>query len=315
MNAAVHTLQNQHQCMQYIKKSNNFFNPGQTPVDVCNQPVYALTKEIQWREKDTFGSSSYFSLFGGLHIKKSLLTVHGELVKGSGLLSACDLSITGIGALVNVNYITKARYCLQVSIATKFTKLKEAYGASGSNLPIMDWLAEEAKSNPMCFYWKLILCLQLDKLVFLHSNREKNFHLYVLFIKKLIKWYFALDHYHYARWLGVHLYDLIHLHINCSDVYKAFVSGRLSFDKTTRPFSSIAADQLHGRNNEVIKSVGGATSFLNREDQLGLQRWGLYSSELASIVADYQKSSNTNFNVNMKHHEDTAASRNGLHWM
>ena len=148
--------------MQYRKKSVNFFNPGQTPVDVCDQSVYELTKEIQWREKDTFGSS-------GLHTEKSLLTVHGELVKGSGLeniLSACDLSIIGTGALVNVNHIKQARYCLQVSIAAIFTKLKEAHGASCSHLPIMDWLAEEAKSNPMCFYWKLILCLQLDILVF-----------------------------------------------------------------------------------------------------------------------------------------------------
>ena len=97
MNAAFHTLLTQHHCMQYRKKSVNFFNPGQTPVDVCNQSVYELTKEIQWREKDTFGSS-------GLHIEKSLLTVHGELVKGSGLeniLSACDLSIISTGALVD----------------------------------------------------------------------------------------------------------------------------------------------------------------------------------------------------------------------
>ena len=93
----------------------------------------------------------------------------------------------------------------------------------------MDWLAEEAKSSLMCFYWKLILCLKLDILVFLRFIREKNFHLYVLSIKKLIKWYFVLDHYHYARWLIVHLYDLIHLHVNCSDVYEAFVSGMFLF--------------------------------------------------------------------------------------
>ena len=161
------------------------------------------------------------------------MTVHGELLKGSGLeniLPACDLSIIGTEVLVNVNHIKQARYCLQITVAAIFTKLKETHGASDSNLPLMDWLAEEAKSNPMCFYWKLILCLQLDILVFLHSIREKNLHLYVLSIKKLIKWYFTLDHYHYARWLSVHLYDLIHLHINCPDVYVAFVSGMFCFD-------------------------------------------------------------------------------------
>ena len=110
-------------------------------------------------------------------------------------------------------------------------------------------------------------------------------------IKKLIKWYFVLDHYHYARWLSVHLCDLIHLHINCPDAYKAFVSGMFSFD------------------NQVIKRFGGATAFLNRKEQSGLERWALCSSELASIIADYEKSSNTNLNANMK---IQLHSRNGL---
>ena len=68
--------------MKYIKKTVDLLNPGQTAVDVCDQPVYALTKEIQWRNPEEFGSSSYFSLFGGLHIEKILLVSHGELVKG-----------------------------------------------------------------------------------------------------------------------------------------------------------------------------------------------------------------------------------------
>ena len=101
---------------------------------------------------------------------------------------------------------------------------------------------------------------------------------------------FALDHYHYRRWLGVYLYDLIHLHINCPDVYEALVSGMLSFNETTRPFSSMAPHQLHEQNNEVIKSFGGAIAFLNKEDQSGLEISSLCNSELASIVADYRKS-------------------------
>ena len=80
-----------------------------------------------------------------------------------------------------------------------------------------------------------------------------------------------------------------------------------SFDKTIRHFSSMAPDQLHKQNNEIIKRFGSATAFLNVEDRSRLERWGLCSSEFASIVADYQKSSNTNINVNMKHHEDTVA--------
>ena len=88
-----------------------------------DQPVYALTKEIQWWKPETFGKSSYFSLFGWLHIEKVLLIVHGEFFKGSGLnnnLSASDLSIIGAEVMVNVNHIKQARYYLQVCLSVWF---------------------------------------------------------------------------------------------------------------------------------------------------------------------------------------------------
>ena len=41
-------------------------------------------------------------------------------------------------------------------------------------------------------------------------------------------------------------------------------------------------DQVHEQNNELIKGVGGASRFLNREDESALLRWELCGSELAS---------------------------------
>ena len=81
----VHTLEMQYHCMKIIKQTIDHLNPGQVPVDTCDQPVYALTKEIQWRYPEKFGPSAYFSLFGGLHFEQCLLTIHGEFIKGSGL--------------------------------------------------------------------------------------------------------------------------------------------------------------------------------------------------------------------------------------
>ena len=70
-------------------------------MDVCHQPVFALTKEILWRNPEKFGSGSYLCLFGGLHFEQCMLTIymltiyanhmlsiyanHAELIKGSGL--------------------------------------------------------------------------------------------------------------------------------------------------------------------------------------------------------------------------------------
>ena len=64
----VHTLNMQYHCTQInkINKSTvNTVNPGQTPVDISDQPVYALTREIQWRYPIEF--QNYFSMMGALH--------------------------------------------------------------------------------------------------------------------------------------------------------------------------------------------------------------------------------------------------------
>ena len=52
--------------MQLYMKWTVVLNPGQTPVDVSDQPVYALTKELQFRHPEMF--SQFFPIFGQLHI-------------------------------------------------------------------------------------------------------------------------------------------------------------------------------------------------------------------------------------------------------
>ena len=46
-------------------------NSDQTPVDVSDQPVYAITKELILRFPDEF--PKYFALFGQLHIEQCIL--------------------------------------------------------------------------------------------------------------------------------------------------------------------------------------------------------------------------------------------------
>ena len=77
----MHTLATQYHCMKIIKRTVNFLNPVQTPIDTWDQLVYALTKEIQWEFSVEFGPNSYFTLFGGLHSKQCMLVVHGGLTK------------------------------------------------------------------------------------------------------------------------------------------------------------------------------------------------------------------------------------------
>ena len=69
--------------VQLNMKSTAIINPTQTPVNISDQPVYALTKKLQFRHPDIF--SQYFPIFGQLPIEKSLLITHGHLIEGSGL--------------------------------------------------------------------------------------------------------------------------------------------------------------------------------------------------------------------------------------
>ena len=50
------------------------------------------------------------------------------------------------------------------------------------------------------------------------------------------------------------------------------LKGFFSFAKTKRPFSRMALDQVHERNNKIIKGVGGATSLFNTQDESALIR-------------------------------------------
>ena len=115
---------------------------------------------------------------------------------------------------------------MQVSLCAIYKKLTEAYQTSGSNLSVMKWLDAKSQDNDMCLYWRMILDLEIGICIFLRSIRESNFHLYVLAIKNLRKWLFAMDHYNYSCWISVHLFDLVHLHLNSPDVYGAFMSGQ-----------------------------------------------------------------------------------------
>ena len=155
--------------MEIIKQTIAYLNADQTPEDLCNQPVFALTKEIQWRYPEKFSSSSCFCLFGGLHCEQCMVTMHGELIKGSGLkniLSNIDMSIIWTGALFHANHIKQVHYCPQASLCIVF-KIKRWERQIRFDVKFfrMVWTIEKSKWNVLLlvFNWNtsnrhFILC-------------------------------------------------------------------------------------------------------------------------------------------------------------
>ena len=80
---------------------------------------------------------------------------------------------------------------------------------------------------------------------FLRSQREQHFVSYVESLGKIIPWMFALDHYHYARWMTVHVRDLLTLENTCPTTHEQFLNGNFVTQKTSHKFSALAHDQVH----------------------------------------------------------------------
>ena len=150
---------------------------------------------------------------------------------------------------------------------------------------------------------------QIHFLIFIRSIREGNFELYVESLRKLIKWSFACDKYNYARWLSVHIFDLMTMKVKHPDIYENLKKGFFSFQKSTREFSRMALDQVHEQNNRVIKSTGGATDLVNKSDQSALIRWETCGPDIARIIMEFEESENIDSpNLNSsKLHEDNEA--------
>ena len=90
------------------------------------------------------------------------------------------------------------------------------------------------------------------------SFREADFTLYRQSLCELIPFFFANNKVNYARWLPIHLRDLM-LHKEAHPQLAAeFHSGKSVVHKSNREFSALAIDQAHEQANVVIKGDVGA---------------------------------------------------------
>ena len=51
-------------------------------------------------------------------------------------------------------------------------------------------------------------------LIYVRAIRTSDFHPYVDALSNIVPWFFSLDHTHYARWISVHIQDMVALHAN-----------------------------------------------------------------------------------------------------
>ena len=77
--------------------------------------------------------------------------------------------------------------------------------------------------------------------------------------------------------------------------------------KSKRPFSRMALDQVHEQNNKIIKGQGGASGFLNLEDESALIRWETCGAEVGRILCQFEEEMKDDVSfhtTSTKHHKD-----------
>jgi len=256
-------------------------------------------------------------MLGGLHIEQAALKAIGTWLACSGwveVLSQAEITTAGRAeSLVNCAHITRTRYAHQVTAASLFILQKGAYRKYVESVKegeeadsFSTWRSKKETTIPQFKYWNITLQFELLLLTLMRSFRESSFTLYTEALVGVAAWMFALDRTNYARWLPVHVRDMLALQSKHPEIYREFQSGKFTVQKTANAFPAIPLDQVHEQNNELIKGDGGALGLTMKPS--ALLRWMVSGPELARLVKEFENSDEDQ-HTQLLHHEQSHASQ------
>lgn len=309
---AAHTPSMIHHCMKIICCAVKYLNGTQAPVIAFDQPLYALAKSLQWQDPH-FAEDKLVVLLGGLHIEMAAWKTAGDWLNSSGwtdVLVHSGFTTTGSAeSFLKCCHVKKTRDAHIVTTAALYILRQQAYQKfcdecfSDDVVPFDQWCKLGQSSSPQFAFWQITMQLELAVLTFIRALRESNFSLYIAALIRLVPWFFALDHVHYARWTSVHIRDMVALPNTQPSVYEEFLNGNFVIQKTERVFSAVSVDQAHEQLNKVIKAEGGAIGLT--ENDSALRRWMIAGPEVSRMLSDFEHESITV--VELNHHEQTDA--------
>ena len=143
---------------------------------------------------------------------------------------------------------------------------------------------------------------------FVRSVRSGSKEVYLASITKITYYFFALNHYNYARWTPVHIRDMHTLPTLHPQVNEHFEQGRFTVNKTGKLFSNIGLDHGQEQNIENFKHHAGPLSFTHSPDQLLL--YLVSGPEVANHVTYFKNLKSPVHHDGICHHEPTRAYQN-----
>ena len=296
--------------MQLTMQGTEFLNPGQTGVLGADQPIYAIAKQLQWTFPDTLGEDKIVLMMGALHIEDKVHQMIGKLLRDSGwtsVLSQAQILSSGrTQSVLNEHHIKRTRYAHQVTLMSLHLLKHKAYTNHCSTVEghydsQQMWEELCKTENPQFKYWSTIMELELLMCRFIRSLREGNFPLYVQVCDELCPWFHVMDHTNYARWLPVHVRDMVQLSEKHPCVHAEFLRGNFVVQKSPHKFSLIAKDQSHEQCNKSLQAHGGAAGLYENPDALTL--FMITGPECSKCVEEFEALFYTH-SSSTAHHEE-----------
>ena len=296
--------------MEIVKENTEFINAGQTPVLGADQPLYAICKQLQWQFPESLGDDKFIMQLGALHIEDKCQLMMGKMLRGSGwdtVLSQADVLSSGRAqSALNDHHIKRTRYAHQVSLLSLSALRRNAYSQYSSNVlgppeSFEMWNNRQCSDVHMFKYWSSVIELELLMCRFVRSLREGDFLLYVQVCDELCAWFFVLDHTNYARWLPVHVRDMVELPAKHPTVYAEYLKGNFTVQKSQRKFSLIAKDQSHEQMNKILQGNGGASDLYDDTDAITL--YMLAGPDCARMIEEFERVHDRTI-LSTGHHEE-----------
>ena len=308
-------------CLDVIQEAVQHINPGQVPVVNVDQPLFAKMKQIQWAMPELYGEDKFVVMLGGFHSEWTLYKALGHWLEGSGWVEAlvqADVASSGTAeSFLKATHVLKTRNAHQVTAGALYVLLTAAYNDYLSNyleddepMDFNGWILLQRRDNPQFLYWFITLELELLALAFVRSLRTGDFQMYLDILPHIVPWFFSLNHTHYARWMSVHLTDMVSLESKHPDVAAEFKKGKFTMSNSQRSFSRLAIDQGHEQNNAVMKGDGGIIGLT--QDTGSLLRWALAGPEIVRVISEFEATFVRNASRSMPptcHHDQNKATQ------
>lgn len=303
-------------CLIVIRDAIQKLNPGQCPVVTVDQPLYALAKQIQWHFPSEFSENKFVIMMGGLHTEMASFRMLGHWLDGSGWVQSliqAGLASSGVAeSCVGCTHVKRTRYMHTVTAAALFILMQRQYNlyceshSVDMKKSLSEWREERCKTSVQFLFWDTTLRLQLLVLAFIRSLRLGDFSLYVECLQKLSPWFFVCDQTNYARWIPVHIRDMLLLKDLHPQIHQEFLAGNFTISKSGKKFSAMSIDQAHEQLNALIKGDGGAIGLTENEG--ALCRWTVAGPEIVRMLSEFEGDL---FDTakDIRHHEQSESSQ------